>query len=42
MMSRVMATGSQMVEKAMMHNPHVKFAQLSPEKTQAEKVEDQP
>jgi len=37
MMSRIMSTGSQMVEKAMLHNPNVKFEQLSPEKTSVEK-----
>jgi len=36
MLARVLATGSQMVEKAMLHNPNVKYAQLSPEKTKVE------
>lgn len=41
MISRVLATGSQMVEKAMLHNPNVKYNQLSPEKTKTEQTEDE-
>jgi len=40
MMSRVLATGSQMVEKAMLHNPYVKSEQLSPQKTKTEQQQD--
>ena len=40
MMSRVLATGSQMVEKAMLHNPHVKTEQLAPLKTKVEQQAD--
>jgi len=37
MISRVLSTGAEMVEKAMMHNPHVQYNQKSPEKTVEEK-----
>ena len=40
MLSRVLTTGSSMVEKAMLHNPNVKYNQLSPEKTKAEVQQD--
>ena len=36
MLSRVLSSGSMMVEKAMLHNPHVKYSQMSPEKTKVE------
>lgn len=40
MLNRVLGDGAKMVERAMSHNPHVKYNQMSPEKTQAEKHED--
>ena len=39
MLGRILSTGSTMVEKAMLHNPNVKYNQLSPEKTKVEQVE---
>ena len=40
MLGRVLSEGASMVEKAMTYNPNVKYEQMTPEKTQAEKKED--
>lgn len=40
MYGRVLGTGSQSVEKAMLFNPELKFRQMSPEKTKEEKDMD--
>jgi len=40
MLARVLATGSQMVEKAMLHNPNVQYEQKIPEKTKTEQSTD--
>jgi len=41
MVSRVLALGSKQVEKAMLHNPNLKFKQMEPEKTKAESNNDE-
>ncbi len=39
MLGNILSTGSHMVEKAMLHNPQLKFNQMSPEKTKEEDIE---
>jgi len=40
MVKRVLSVGEQQVEKAMLHNPNVRYNQLSPQKTKKEQEED--
>jgi len=40
MVKRVLSSGAEQVERAMLHNPEVKFKQMTPQKTKTEVQED--